>query len=40
MQKIMFSRTVRHAESKSLKVENGPLADAGGVVVNTYVPKV
>jgi dihydrofolate reductase len=28
MQKIMFSRTVRRAESKSLKVENGPLADA------------
>jgi hypothetical protein len=27
MQKIMFSRTVRHAESNSLKVENGPLVD-------------
>ncbi len=27
MQKIMFSRTIRHAESKSLKLENGPLAE-------------
>ena len=28
MQKIMFSRTVRHVEGKNLSVESGPLVDA------------